>query len=91
MSEGVAPGGGCAQVMDLEQKGKMVGQRRKPPTSPSHCLALRWFWSHVGRSGVGPQFGRTAVVVGASDRHPTIVSVTRSLVSSVVAPECVVP
>ncbi|MQL85087.1 hypothetical protein Taro_017600 [Colocasia esculenta] len=31
--------------------------------SPSHCLTLRWFRSHVGRSGVGPQFGRTAVVV----------------------------
>ncbi|MQL98349.1 hypothetical protein Taro_031055, partial [Colocasia esculenta] len=33
------------------------------PASPSHCLALRWFWSRVGRSGVGPQFGRTAVFV----------------------------
>ncbi|MQL83446.1 hypothetical protein Taro_015939 [Colocasia esculenta] len=32
------------------------------PASPSHCLALRWFRSHVGRSGVGPQFGRTAWV-----------------------------
>ncbi|MQL72340.1 hypothetical protein Taro_004674 [Colocasia esculenta] len=29
---------------------------------PSHCLALHWFWSHVGRVGVGPQLGRAAVV-----------------------------
>ncbi|MQM14919.1 hypothetical protein Taro_047856 [Colocasia esculenta] len=35
------------------------------PVSPSHCLALRWFRSHVGRPGVGPQFSRTAVVVVA--------------------------
>ncbi|MQL68298.1 hypothetical protein Taro_000581, partial [Colocasia esculenta] len=33
------------------------------PASPSHCLALCWFRSHIGRSGMGPQFGRTAVVV----------------------------
>ncbi|MQL78036.1 hypothetical protein Taro_010460 [Colocasia esculenta] len=32
------------------------------PSSPSHCLALRWFRSCVGRSGVGPQLGRAAVV-----------------------------
>ncbi|MQL70567.1 hypothetical protein Taro_002882 [Colocasia esculenta] len=31
--------------------------------SPSHYLALRWFRSHIGRSGVGSQFGRTAVFV----------------------------
>ncbi|MQL91506.1 hypothetical protein Taro_024121, partial [Colocasia esculenta] len=30
------------------------------PASPSHYLTLRWFRSHVGRSGVGPQFDRTA-------------------------------
>ncbi|MQM16874.1 hypothetical protein Taro_049835 [Colocasia esculenta] len=68
--EGVAPGGGCAQVSDLEQKGKTVGQRSEPfvelsslvwvsevvqalvrggPASPSHCLALCWFWSRIGR------------------------------------------
>ncbi|MQM07581.1 hypothetical protein Taro_040419 [Colocasia esculenta] len=33
------------------------------PVSPSHCLALRWFRSRVGRSGVGPQFDRTVVFV----------------------------
>ncbi|MQL91571.1 hypothetical protein Taro_024185 [Colocasia esculenta] len=33
------------------------------PVSPSHSLTLRWFWSHVGRSGMGPQFGQTAVVL----------------------------
>ncbi|MQM03318.1 hypothetical protein Taro_036097 [Colocasia esculenta] len=33
------------------------------PASPSHYLALHWFRSRVGRSGVGPQFGRTVVVV----------------------------
>ncbi|MQL82644.1 hypothetical protein Taro_015121 [Colocasia esculenta] len=31
------------------------------PASPSHCLALLWLWSHVGRLGVGPQLGRAAV------------------------------
>ncbi|MQM11785.1 hypothetical protein Taro_044694, partial [Colocasia esculenta] len=30
------------------------------PASPSHCLTLRWFWSRVGRLGVGPQLGRAA-------------------------------
>ncbi|MQM18824.1 hypothetical protein Taro_051821 [Colocasia esculenta] len=72
---GSSLGGGCAQVTDLEQKGKTVGIEAVwvtevvealfwcGPTSPSHCLTLRWFWSHVGRLGVGPQFGRTAVVV----------------------------
>ncbi|MQM02551.1 hypothetical protein Taro_035319 [Colocasia esculenta] len=34
------------------------------PANPSHCLTLRWFNSHVGRSGVGPQLGRAAVVCG---------------------------
>ncbi|MQM20417.1 hypothetical protein Taro_053436 [Colocasia esculenta] len=33
------------------------------PASPSHCLALRWFRSHVGRLGVGLQLGQAAVVV----------------------------
>ncbi|MQL72512.1 hypothetical protein Taro_004836, partial [Colocasia esculenta] len=33
------------------------------PASPSHCLALRWLRSHIGRSGVGPQLDRAAVVV----------------------------
>ncbi|MQM01473.1 hypothetical protein Taro_034226 [Colocasia esculenta] len=32
------------------------------PASPSHCLALRWFQSHVGRSGVGPQLDRAVVI-----------------------------
>ncbi|MQM20246.1 hypothetical protein Taro_053264 [Colocasia esculenta] len=30
--------------------------------SPSHCLALRWFQSRVGRVGMGPQLGQAAVV-----------------------------
>ncbi|MQM20595.1 hypothetical protein Taro_053619 [Colocasia esculenta] len=58
------------------------------PASPSHCLALRWFRSRIGRSGVGPKFGRIA---GVLCRHLTIGSVTHSLVPFVVAPECVVP
>ncbi|MQL82655.1 hypothetical protein Taro_015135 [Colocasia esculenta] len=33
------------------------------PASHSYCLALCWLRSHVGRSGVGPQLGRAAVVV----------------------------
>ncbi|MQL75478.1 hypothetical protein Taro_007849, partial [Colocasia esculenta] len=33
----------------------------RQPTSPSHCLALQWFRSHVGSVGVGPQLGRAAV------------------------------
>ncbi|MQM19875.1 hypothetical protein Taro_052888 [Colocasia esculenta] len=61
------------------------------PVSPSHCPTLRWFWSHIGRSGVGPQFGQTTVVVGVLCRHPTAISLTRSLVSFVVAPVGVVP
>ncbi|MQM08664.1 hypothetical protein Taro_041521 [Colocasia esculenta] len=59
--KGAAPGGGRAQVSDLEQKGK-IALFRCGPASPSHCLALRWFRSHVGRSGVGPQFSRTTVL-----------------------------
>ncbi|MQM16823.1 hypothetical protein Taro_049784, partial [Colocasia esculenta] len=51
--EGVAPGSGRAQVTNLER-----------PASPSHRLALHWFRSHVGRSGMGPQLGRAAVVCG---------------------------
>ncbi|MQM16188.1 hypothetical protein Taro_049141, partial [Colocasia esculenta] len=53
------------------------------PASPSHCLALHYFWTHVGRSSVGPQFGRT---VGVLCRHQIAVSVTRSLVPFMVAP-----
>ncbi|MQM19236.1 hypothetical protein Taro_052236 [Colocasia esculenta] len=60
--EGVSPGGRRAQVTDLEQKGK-TALFRCGPASPSHCLALRWFRSHVGRSGVGPQLGMAMVVV----------------------------
>ncbi|MQL98368.1 hypothetical protein Taro_031079 [Colocasia esculenta] len=61
---GSSPGGGRAQVSDLEQKGKTVVEVlfRCGPASPSHCLALRWFRSRIGRSGVGPQFGQTVVV-----------------------------
>ncbi|MQL96828.1 hypothetical protein Taro_029509 [Colocasia esculenta] len=66
VSEGVAPGGGCAQVSDFERRGKQWGQR----LSPSHCLTLRWFWSHVGRSGVGPQFDRTAVAPDCGFSNP---------------------
>ncbi|MQM14728.1 hypothetical protein Taro_047663 [Colocasia esculenta] len=36
------------------------------PASPSHCLTLRWFRSHVWRLGVGPQLGRAAVVCSCS-------------------------
>ncbi|MQM20538.1 hypothetical protein Taro_053560 [Colocasia esculenta] len=42
----------------------VVALIRCGPASPSHSLALRWFQSHVGRSGVGPQLGRDAVVCG---------------------------
>ncbi|MQL81866.1 hypothetical protein Taro_014332 [Colocasia esculenta] len=55
----------------------------------------KWWGSGVSRrSSVGPQFGRTAVVVFvvevAYHAHPSVVSITRSLVPSVVALECVV-
>ncbi|MQM06270.1 hypothetical protein Taro_039092 [Colocasia esculenta] len=59
MSEGVASGDGRAQVTNLEQKGKME-LIRCGPASPSHCLVLLWFRSHVGRSG---ELGQAAVVV----------------------------
>ncbi|MQL93476.1 hypothetical protein Taro_026116 [Colocasia esculenta] len=36
--------------------------QRRPVSPSSHCLTLRWFWSHVGRSGVRPQLGQAAVV-----------------------------
>ncbi|MQM11991.1 hypothetical protein Taro_044904, partial [Colocasia esculenta] len=49
---GSSPGGGRAQVTDLEQKGKTALIRCRP-ASPSHCFALRWFRSHVGREVVG--------------------------------------
>ncbi|MQM20263.1 hypothetical protein Taro_053281, partial [Colocasia esculenta] len=72
VSEGVAPGGRHAQVTDLEQKEKMLvwvskgvsALVRCGPASPFHYLALRWFRSRVGRSGMGPQLGRTAVICG---------------------------
>ncbi|MQM15940.1 hypothetical protein Taro_048892 [Colocasia esculenta] len=61
VSDGVDLGGGRAQVMDLDQKRKAVGTMAQ--ASPSHCLALHWFRSGIGRSSVGPQFGWTAVFV----------------------------
>ncbi|MQL75788.1 hypothetical protein Taro_008149 [Colocasia esculenta] len=48
----------CVYVSEV-----VVALFRCGPASPSHCLALRWFRSHVGRVGVGPQLGRAAVVV----------------------------
>ncbi|MQL90585.1 hypothetical protein Taro_023193 [Colocasia esculenta] len=72
--------------------------------SPSHCLALRWFRSHVGRVGVGPQLGRAAVVQGSSACGPStmwrsevVVPVVRRSfshgcsVSLVVTPGCSFP
>ncbi|MQM12268.1 hypothetical protein Taro_045184 [Colocasia esculenta] len=50
--------GGCSGRQGLLESLTLCG-----PTSLSHCLALRWFRSHVGRLGVGPQLGRAAVVV----------------------------
>ncbi|MQL89753.1 hypothetical protein Taro_022337, partial [Colocasia esculenta] len=41
----------------------VVALFRCRPASHSHCLALHWFQSRVGRLGVGPQPGRAAVVV----------------------------
>ncbi|MQM14854.1 hypothetical protein Taro_047789 [Colocasia esculenta] len=35
---------------------------RRPVSPSSHCLALHWFRSRVGRSGVGLQLGQVAVV-----------------------------
>ncbi|MQM02140.1 hypothetical protein Taro_034906 [Colocasia esculenta] len=52
---GSSPGGGRVQVVEA--------LFRRRAASPSHCLALRSFWSRVGRSGVGLQLGRAAVVV----------------------------
>ncbi|MQM16828.1 hypothetical protein Taro_049790, partial [Colocasia esculenta] len=59
VSEGVAPGGRRAQVSEVVEVLFRCG-----PASPSHCLALRWFRSRIGRSSVGPQLGRAAVVCG---------------------------
>ncbi|MQM23768.1 hypothetical protein Taro_056838, partial [Colocasia esculenta] len=42
----------------------VVALFRCGPASPSHSISQRWFRSHVGRSGVGPQLGRAAVVCG---------------------------
>ncbi|MQL72620.1 hypothetical protein Taro_004963 [Colocasia esculenta] len=63
---------GVLKSRTWSRRGKWWGQWREPfvsevvqalircgPASPSHCLALRWFRSHVGRSGMGPQFERT--------------------------------
>ncbi|MQM12369.1 hypothetical protein Taro_045286 [Colocasia esculenta] len=58
VSEGVAPSGRRAQVTYLEQKGKMLVWVsevvevlfRCGPVSRSHCLALRWLRSRIGRS-----------------------------------------
>ncbi|MQM02955.1 hypothetical protein Taro_035727 [Colocasia esculenta] len=72
VSEGVAPGGGRAQVTNLEKKGKTCGQ-----ASPSHCLALHWFRSRVGRPGMGPQFGRTAVFDGCVLGYGSLASLYR--------------
>ncbi|MQM06936.1 hypothetical protein Taro_039769 [Colocasia esculenta] len=78
----------------MERGGGGLGFMKTP-------LGVRFFICCVGRSGVGPQFGRTAVVVvvlccgslaspyrGDWCKQLTAVSVTRSLVSSMVAPEC---
>ncbi|MQM08524.1 hypothetical protein Taro_041381 [Colocasia esculenta] len=73
MSEGVSLGGGVLlESLTLVAVGENGGDSdlvwvaevveaffHCGPASPSHCLALRWFRSHVGRLGMGPQFGRT--------------------------------
>ncbi|MQL74458.1 hypothetical protein Taro_006821 [Colocasia esculenta] len=41
---------------------EVFSSRRGPDSPFSHCLALRWFQSRVGRSGVGLQLGQAAVV-----------------------------
>ncbi|MQL82970.1 hypothetical protein Taro_015458, partial [Colocasia esculenta] len=46
--------------------GVVLALVRCGPASPSYCLTLCWFRSHVGRSGVRLQFGRTAVFVVGS-------------------------
>ncbi|MQL70631.1 hypothetical protein Taro_002937 [Colocasia esculenta] len=53
----------CASVWVAEV---VVALFRCGPASPSHCLALRWFRSRVGRLNVGPQLGRAAVVGSCS-------------------------
>ncbi|MQM04282.1 hypothetical protein Taro_037078, partial [Colocasia esculenta] len=50
-----------AVLADSRAEGKTVVGRSVELASPSHCLALRWFRSHVGRVGVGPQLGQAAV------------------------------
>ncbi|MQL98074.1 hypothetical protein Taro_030774 [Colocasia esculenta] len=47
----------AANLADSGAEGKT-----RPVSPSSHCLALHWFWSHVGRSGMGPQLGQAAVV-----------------------------
>ncbi|MQL81394.1 hypothetical protein Taro_013850, partial [Colocasia esculenta] len=49
-----------SRVWDAEGFGVLSWCR---PDSPlSHCLSLRWFWSHVVVSGVRPQLGQAAVL-----------------------------
>ncbi|MQL73278.1 hypothetical protein Taro_005635 [Colocasia esculenta] len=36
--------------------------RHRPDSPFSHCLSLRWFWSHVVVLGLGPQLGQATVV-----------------------------
>ncbi|MQM08476.1 hypothetical protein Taro_041333, partial [Colocasia esculenta] len=59
MLEGVASGSGCAQVTDLEQKGKTVGV-----AASAICRALLAGLGLQGTSGVVLQLGRSAVVCG---------------------------
>ncbi|MQM18502.1 hypothetical protein Taro_051498 [Colocasia esculenta] len=53
VSEGVSPGGELVWVSEVVEALFRCG-----PASPSHCLALHWFRSRIGRSGMGPQLSQ---------------------------------
>ncbi|MQL92486.1 hypothetical protein Taro_025106 [Colocasia esculenta] len=55
---------GLLELLTLVAVGENGGDNDCVPASPSHYLTLCWFRSCVGRSGVGPQLGRAAVVCG---------------------------
>ncbi|MQL76012.1 hypothetical protein Taro_008386 [Colocasia esculenta] len=83
-------GGERGRVWDAEV---VVELFRCGPASPSHCLALHWFRSRVGRLGVGLQLGRAAVVDSCSCSD-SLASLYRggcrqeSVASELESPEC---
>ncbi|MQL83704.1 hypothetical protein Taro_016199 [Colocasia esculenta] len=75
VEHGGAGGGSCGAWSGVVERGGGVLAVEKAlwgscrPASPSHCLALRWFRSCVGRVGMGLQLGRATVVAVPVVRH----------------------